>query len=260
MILVGTAGYSYPDWIGPVYPEGIKKGEMLEYYAQEFGFTEINSTYYGMPNKYMMWNLVKKTPDDFQFVVKAHQSMTHKRSAGKDEFAAFKEAIKPLADAGKLGGLLAQFPYSFHRTKANVEYLKWFAGHFAEVPVAVEFRNDKWIGEETFALLAENGLTFTCVDEPDIHGLVKPVVKVTAAMAYVRFHGRNTAKWYDYQESYERYNYLYSENELAEWTPRIRELEAKANKVFVSLNNHYQGQAVRNARMIREMLKEGACR
>ena len=126
--------------------------------------------------------------------------------------------------------------------------------------MAVEFRNDKWISEETFALLAENGLTFTCVDEPDIHGLVKPVATVTAATAYVRFHGRNTAKWYDHQESFERYNYLYSENELAEWTPRIRELEAKANKVFVSLNNHYQGQAVRNARMIREMLKEGACR
>ncbi len=254
MIFVGTSGYSYPDWVGPVYPLGIKKGDMLEHYAQEFGFTEINSTYYGMPNKFMMWNLVKKTPEQFQFVVKTHQSMTHQRSAGKMEYGQFLDAVEPMREAGKLGGVLAQFPFSFHCTKANVEYLKWFAAHFEGLPLAVEFRNDKWVREGTFELLRKQGLGYVCVDEPDIDGLVKPVSVVTGDTGYVRFHGRNAVNWYQHKESYERYNYLYSQAELAEWVPRIKEMELKAKKIFVALNNHYQGQAVVNARMIREQL------
>ncbi len=254
MILIGTAGYSYPDWVGPFYPEGIKKSEMLAYYAREFMFTEVNSTYYAMPNKYMTWNLAQKTPEGFQFVVKTHQSMTHQRSAGQDIYAQFKDSLQPLAEAGKLGGVLAQFPYSFHYTRANLEYLKEMTGYLAGIPAAVEFRNQKWLNDKTFAFLKAQGLAYVCVDEPDIKGLVKPVTAVTAGIGYVRFHGRNAARWYDHKESYERYNYLYSEEELAEWVPRIRELEAKAQKIFVSMNNHYQGQAVRNARMIREKL------
>lgn len=255
MILIGTAGYSYPDWVGPVYPEGTKKSEMLEHYAREFMFTEINSTYYAMPNRYMMWNLVKKTPEGFQFVVKTHQSMTHQRTAGKEVYDQFKESLQPILEADKLGGVLAQFPYSFHYTKANLDYLKWMAGNLEGIPVAVEFRNHKWISEDTFRFLAGEKLAYVCVDEPDVKGLVKPVTAVTTGIGYVRFHGRNAAQWYNHKESYERYNYLYREDELAEWAPRIRELEAKAKKIFVSLNNHYQGQAVRNARMIREMLR-----
>jgi len=217
----------------------------------------VNSSYYALPNKYMMWNLVKKTPEGFQFVVKTHQSMTHRRDAGREVYAQFMEALQPLAEAGKMGGILAQFPFSFHCTKANAAYLKWMAGHFEGIPLAVEFRNQNWLREETFTLLRRLGLAYVSVDEPDVKGLVSPAAVFTAGMGYVRFHGRNAAQWYDHKESYERYNYLYAEEELAEWTPRIRELEAKARKVFVSLNNHYQGQAVRNARMIREMLTSG---
>lgn len=254
MILIGTAGYSYDDWIGPVYPKGTKKGEMLEFYSKEFKFTEINSTYYAMPNKYMVWNLVQKTPEDFQFIVKAHHSMTHKRDAGKKEYEEFLTAINPLMEAGKMGGILAQFPFSYHFTKANVEYLKWFAGHFEGMPVAVEFRNQNWINDISFQILTNAGLSYVCVDEPDIRGLVEPLSRVTAEVGYVRFHGRNADKWYNHKESYERYNYLYSTEELGEWVPKIKEMELKAKKIFVSLNNHYQGQAVRNARMLREML------
>ena len=254
LIHIGTAGYSYPDWVGPVYPEGIKKGEMLEYYAREFGFTEINSTYYGMPNKYMMWNLVKKTPDGFQFIVKAHRSMTHDRSAGQKDYADFMEAVRPLAEAGRLGGVLAQFPFSFHCNRANREYLKWFAGHLGEIPAAIEFRNQEWLSGNTLSFLRDEGLAYVSVDEPDLKGLVRPVAALTSRVGYVRFHGRNSANWYHHKESYERYNYLYSKEELAEWIPKIIKMAEKAEQVFVSLNNHYQGQAVRNARMVREML------
>lgn len=254
MLLIGTAGYSYQDWIGPVYPEGIKKGEMLEHYAREFKFTEVNSSYYSMPNKYMMWNMVKKTPEGFQFVVKTHQSMTHRRDAGKEVYDSFREALLPLIESGRLGGVLAQFPYSFHFNRANIEYIRTMSGHLNGIPVAVEFRNGKWVNDQTFELLRREGLAYVCVDEPDINGLVRPVTTLTSGIGYVRFHGRNADRWYDHRESYERYNYLYSEEELAEWAPRIKELEAKAAKVFVSLNNHYQGQAVKNARMLRQML------
>ncbi len=255
MIFIGTAGYSYRDWIGPFYPEGMKNSEMLAYYAREFMFTEVNSTYYAMPNRYLTGSLVKKTPAGFQFVIKAHQSMTHQRFAGKGEYALFRESLQPIVEAGKLGGVLVQFPYSFHFTTANRDYLKRLAGEMAGLPVAVEFRNQKWINQETFVLLRNEGLAYVCVDEPDLQGLVRPVVAATAGFGYVRFHGRNAARWYDHKESYERYNYLYSEEELAGWVPRLRELEAKTGKIFVSLNNHYQGQAVRNARMIRELLR-----
>lgn len=254
MILVGTAGYSYQDWIGPVYPAGTKKGQMLEHYAREFMFTEVNSTYYAIPNQYMIWNMVQKVPAGFQFVVKAHRSMTHERAADEATYAQFLEALQPLIEAGKLGGILAQFPYSFHYNNAHAEYLRRMAGYFAGMPVAVEFRNQQWINEDTFEILRREGLAYVCVDEPDIRGLVSPVTILTADIGYVRFHGRNAAKWYNHQEAYERYNYLYTAEELAEWTPRIRELAAKTARVFVSLNNHYQGQAVKNARMLREML------
>ncbi|PKM80211.1 MAG: DUF72 domain-containing protein [Firmicutes bacterium HGW-Firmicutes-14] len=255
MIYVGTAGYSYQDWIGPVYPEGTKKGEMLEYYAREFMFTEVNSTYYSMPNKYMMWNLAQKTPEEFRFVVKAHRSMTHERSASKEDYDRFMESLQPLAESDKLGGILVQFPYSFHCSKSNIEYVKWLAGCLEGVPAAVEFRNERWINETTFEALRRAEIGYVCVDEPDIKGLVKPVTILTSGIGYVRFHGRNEVKWYNHKESFERYNYLYSEEELSEWVPRIKQLAAKAERVFVSLNNHYQGQAVRNARMVREMLK-----
>lgn len=255
MILVGTAGYSYDDWKGVVYPEDVEKKEMLPLYAREFLFTEVNSTYYRLPNKYMMYNMQAKTPPDFQFVIKAYKSLTHERSNNAKDFKEFTGALKPLAGAGKLGCVLAQFPQSFRLTGGNVAYLREIGRQFEGFAVSVEFRHREWLREDIFDFLSAQGLGFVCVDEPQLKGLAPPVARVTGPVAYVRFHGRNYEKWWNHRESYERYSYLYSEEELGEWVPKIMNLARQAPKVYISMNNHYRGQAVINARMIRDMLR-----
>lgn len=255
MILVGTAGYSYDDWKGVFYPEKTDKKDMLSLYAVQFSFTEINSTYYRLPNKYMMYHMQAKTPPDFQFVVKAYKSLTHERVDNLQDFQAFTGALAPLAEAGRLGCVLAQFPQSFRLSGANVSYLKELARRLEGFQTVVEFRHREWMREDIFRFLTEQGLGFVCVDEPRLEGLVPPEVRATAPAAYVRFHGRNSAKWYNHRESYERYDYLYSAEELAEWVPRIVGLARDSEIVYVSMNNHYRGQAVVNARMIREMIR-----
>ncbi|MDA8210449.1 MAG: DUF72 domain-containing protein [Clostridia bacterium] len=254
MILVGTAGYSYEDWIGTVYPEGIDKKEMLPFYAKEFSFTEVNSSYYRMPNRFMFYHMQAKTPENFQFVIKAHKSLTHEREDNEKQFTEFKEALKPLVEAQKFGCILAQFPTSFRNRDENRDYLKEFRDRLGDLPLVVEFRHEEWIDENVFELLEEEELGFVCVDEPQFKTLVPPEVRATGKLGYVRFHGRNYKKWWQHKETHERYDYLYSEEELKEWVPKVKKLAAKTEKTFVSMNNHYRGQAVINGRMLREML------
>lgn len=244
MILVGTAGYSYADWIGPVYPRGIDKKEMPTFYAREFSFTEINTSFYRIPNRFMFYHMQVKTPGNFQFVVKAHKSLTHGREENEKEFKEFREALEPLVEAGKFGCVLAQFPTSFRHRDENIDYLKEFRDRMGDLPVVVEFRHEEWIDENVFELLGEEELGFVCVDEPQFKTLVPPTVRATARTGYVRFHGRNYKKWWQHKETHERYDYLYSEEELREWVPRIKKLAANTEKTFVSMNNHYRGQAV----------------
>jgi len=251
MIFVGTAGYSYDDWKGPFYPEKVDKKEMLSFYALHFCFTEVNSTYYRLPNRFMMYNMQAKTPENFHFAIKAYKSLTHERTNNGQDFTAFAEALQPLAESGKLGCVLAQFPQSFRLSGANVAYIKELGVRLAGFDTVVEFRHGEWVREDIFKFLAEQGLGFVCVDEPRLKGLVPPEARATGPVAYVRFHGRNSQKWWNHRESYERYDYLYPEDELA----RIGELARESKKVYVSMNNHYRGQAVTNARMIRDMLR-----
>lgn len=255
MIRIGTSGYSYKDWRGTFYPDNIDKKEMLSYYAREFNFTEVNSTYYKMPNQYMIYNMMRKTPKNFTFVVKAFGGITHKRDNLKRDADIFLNSLIPLIEGKKLGCILAQFPYSFHKTPGNIEYLKRMREAFKDIPVAVEFRTAEWIDDKVFNLMERENLAFVCVDEPQIEGLLPPVAAATADIGYVRFHGRNAAKWYNHSEPYERYNYLYSKEELQEWVPKIRELAARTLMVFIAMNNHFNAQAVINARELLELIK-----
>ncbi|MFZ5645950.1 MAG: DUF72 domain-containing protein [Bacillota bacterium] len=255
MIFVGTAGYSYDDWKGTFYPEKVDKKEMLSLYAGQFKFTEVNSTYYRLPNKYMIYNMQAKTPEDFRFVIKAYKTLTHERKDNQQDIEDFIQALQPLVESGKLGCVLAQFPQSFRLNGDNVTYVKELGRCLGGFPTVVEFRHGEWIRDDIFAFLSEQGLGYVCVDEPLLKGLVPPEARATSSIAYVRFHGRNYEKWWNHRESYERYDYLYSEQELAEWVPRIAGLAQKVENVYVSMNNHYRGQAVTNARMIRDMLR-----
>jgi uncharacterized protein YecE (DUF72 family) len=155
----------------------------------------------------------------------------------------------------KLGCILAQFPYSFHARPENRDYLRRVRELFGDLPVVVELRNRAWISSETFELLRENHLGFCCVDEPRLKGLLPPVAEATAPVAYVRFHGRNAAKWWQHDEAWERYDYTYSDEELEEWVPKIQKLEQRAETTFLFANNHWQGQAVGTARQLKMLLE-----
>ncbi len=249
MLRVGTAGYSYADWVGPFYPEGIKSTEMLDYYSLHFNFVEINSTYYHMPGRKLFEGLDRKTPTDFKFAVKLFGGFTHERNSGQAEAQKFKYSLAPIAQSGKLACLLAQFPYSFHRSEASIDYLKSLKQHFKEHELCIEFRNREWIRKEVFDILKQEGMGFVCVDEPDIRGLINKVTAVTSNVAYLRLHGRNADKWYTGEGS-ERYDYLYSTSELLEWVNRLRELEEGSGVTLVSFNNHPKGKAIENAKIL----------
>lgn len=253
MAYIGTAGYSYKDWIGPFYPESTKDTQMLEYYSMFFSFVEVNSSYYHMPSLKLFESMNKKTPDDFKFSVKLFGGFTHERNIGKIEADKFKYSVKPLAESGKLACLLAQFPYSFHYSMENVEYLSRLREMFCEFEINIEFRNQNWVKNDVFTIMKNENMGFVCVDVPGIKGLIKNVIANTSKVAYLRLHGRNAAKWYAGEGS-ERYDYLYSTGELLEWVNRIHELEAGSGMTFVSFNNHPMGKAIQNAKMLTSLL------
>jgi uncharacterized protein YecE (DUF72 family) len=252
MIRIGTSGFSYKDWIGPVYPPDLPEREHLSFYAREFSTVELNVTYYRIPERYTVQGWARKTPDDFLFSVKAFGGLTHERES--PDFAGFVTALQPLIAAGKLGCVLAQFPNSFHPIPENRDYLRRLREGFGDLPVVVEFRHAAWVNQPTFELLKELNLGFCSVDEPRLRGLMPPVAVATGPVAYVRFHGRNAAKWYDHKEAWERYNYTYRPEELREWVPRLRQLDAEAPLTLVYFNNHFGGQAVKGARDLGQLL------
>lgn len=254
-VYVGTAGFSYNDWKGNFYPVSIAQQDMLSYYSSNFPVVEINSTYYAIPSPERVFQMAKRTPVDFQFTVKANKAMTHEIEID-DVFEKFRSALRPLEDHGKLGCILFQFPWGFKKNRENCNYLEFIARRFEGIDKVVEFRNDSWETDDTFDLLRDLGLGYCCVDEPRLRGLVSTRVEVTTQVGYVRFHGRNYETWWDKgREPWERYNYLYSEEELSQWASDVSKMAEETERVYVIFNNHYKGQAPANARMFEGMLK-----
>lgn len=255
MIYLGTSGWSFKDW-QEFYPPGIPQGQMLNYYAQRFRTVEINSTYYRLPHPRVMAQIEKKTPDGFRFTVKLPGDVTHRQTRDHAIFESFLRVLQPLEDSGKFYGALAQFPFGFHNTEENRDYLAFLRGAFPDRPVYVEFRQESWAVEQTFDLLRDLGLGFCSADEPRLEGLFPPLVRVVGQVGYVRLHGRNARDWWQGDRS-GRYNYLYSEEELKEWEVKIRELAAQTTDTFVFFNNCHAGRAAQNAKRMSELLQLG---
>lgn len=256
MIRLGTSGWSYDDWVGPVYPAGLPKGGWLPFLADQVDTLEVNATYYRLPASRMVQGWVDRTPPDFVFSVKAHRSLTHERQA--PDFDAFRSAVGPLIEHEKLACILAQFPYSFHATQANADYLKRVRDGFENLPVVIEFRNREWVQPATFELLRSLQLGYCAVDEPRFDNLIPPVAEATGPVGYVRFHGRNAEKWWQHDEAWERYDYTYSEPELEEWVPKLKQLDSATDVTLVYANNHYRGQALETVRTLRSLLGQQA--
>jgi uncharacterized protein YecE (DUF72 family) len=254
-VWVGTSGFSFPDWAGTFYPQDLPKSEWLPYYAGRFSALELNSSYYRIPSAKTMTHLCERTPPGFLFMVKANKKTTHQR-ADAEVAEEFRACLQPLIEAGRLRGVLAQFPWSFRNTEENRDYLVSIAERTSDVQWFAEFRRRDWIVPLVGNLLRERRIGFVSVDEPQISDMVPPVAKFTVPVAYVRFHGRNAEAWWGRgtDQARDRYDYLYSEEELRLWTGKIERLRGKVKEIFLFFNNCHDGQAAENAVLMRDLL------
>lgn len=250
-IRVGPAGWSYSDWEGVVYPAHKPRGfHEAEYIAQFFDSIEINTSFYQPLRPEMSRGWVGKIEHNknFKFTAKMFRLFTHERDASRQDEKVFKQGLAPLADAGRLGAVLLQFPWSFRNTKENHEYLSGLFVQFMEYPLVLEVRHSSWNRPEIFEWLAETGVGFCNIDQPVIGRSVAPSERATASVGYVRLHGRNYEHWFDSGDRpEERYNYLYSLQELEPWAQRIKNIAQLAAVTYVITNNHFGGKAIANA-------------
>jgi uncharacterized protein YecE (DUF72 family) len=273
-IFIGTAGFSYKDWEGTVYPKDLKKRKIhpLEYLAQFFDCCEINTSFYGhiKPETGKQWAaMVSAVNPRFLFTAKLNQAFTHSplaviqstsaetiRPLPEDETLA-KAGLDSVANAGRLGALLVQFPISFKNTPENQAYLEQLIQRFSQYPLVVEVRHATWNVPALFSRLAEQGVGFANIDQPILGRAIHPTDHVTSHVGYVRLHGRNYKNWFDSERRNDRYDYLYTRPELEGWVERIKTVDASAAKTFVITNNHPDGKAAVSALEIAHMLSGG---
>lgn len=257
---IGTAGWSYKDWEGIVYPHKKPSGfHGLSFLAAYINIVEVNSTFYRPPVLKIALSWVKRVEPhpDFVFAIKLHQKFTHKdRQFSQKDVDEFKFGIEPIWANKRLAAILLQFPWSFAFTSKNQSYLNRLFKAFENYPLALEVRNGSWDHEDFFALLQDYGIGFCNIDQPIINNSIRPsAISTNADFAYVRLHGRNYANWFKKDAGRDaRYNYLYADEELDEWITRIKELGKKSDKIYVVSNNHYQGQALANALQLKNKI------
>jgi len=242
-IYVGTSGYDYPHWIGVFYPQNLPKGKRFHFYVRHFRTVEVNYTFYHFPSERTAERWAELAPEGFVFSVKAHRTFTHRKKLGSSE-ESLREFLGRLAPlCGKLGPILFQLPPNL---RPDVDRLRSFLDRLpGGFKYAMEFRDDRWLEEETLSLLREFGVAYCIVSAPGLRRLLE----VTAPFAYVRLHG--TEAWYAYR---------YTDEELRWWAEVINELGDRAEDVFVYFNNDYRGYAVENALTLMAFLKELGCR
>lgn len=264
---IGTSGWSYPTgegtWKGFFYPAGTKNE--LEFYSQFFNTVEVNSSFYRPPAAGYVHNWAHRVPDNFRFSVKLWQKFTHpkmfKESTGEDATIAaadvdtFRQSLDPLAAAGKLGVLLAQFPPSFKNDERSRRTIDAIANAFREYPLAVELRHRSWSDDDsTTGFLRERNIAWADIDEPKFDTSISADIPVTADLAYFRFHGRNAREWWT-GNAETRYRYLYNAEEIAELAARIRSRQDKVKVMYAFFNNHWQAYAPRNATGLKKALQ-----
>lgn len=259
-IRVGPAGWSYPDWEKVVYPPHGSKFDPLAYLASFFDTIEINSPFYRIPPPTHAKSWVRRIQDnaDFRFTTKVFRGFTHEQAPySEDDVTAFRNYLDPLMEAGRLGAILLQFPWSFKNTPESRQKLTALFEAFAPYPKSLEVRHATFQTEDFFAFLEEHDTSWVNVDQPLFHDSVHPSDTVTGPVAYARLHGRNYEKWFAHGESWERYNYLYSKEELQPWVDRI-ETMAREKDTYVITNNHFRGQAILNAGDLKAALGQDA--
>jgi uncharacterized protein YecE (DUF72 family) len=288
---IGTSGWSYPSgqgtWNGLFYPATRSKRantagfDELRFYADRFDTVEVNSTFYGQPREDITRGWAARTPAHFAFSLKLYQKFTHpkmfkeaalKSAPGSEgtlldllaqvtqsDVDDFRSGIEPIAKAGRLGALLAQFPPSFTSTPASRDYLGRLLRLFTGYPVAVELRHSSWSDAfgETLQILNGFGAAWAQIDEPKFRFSIRQnALPNVTGFYYMRLHGRNAAQWWRHEKSEDRYNYLYSSDELKDFGETAVAAKALVKKAYLYTNNHFSAQSVVNAVMLKAQLGE----
>jgi uncharacterized protein YecE (DUF72 family) len=280
-IRIGTSGWSYPagkgTWNGIFYPvpsgrrpRGAPKFDDLAFYAEHFDTVEINSTFYGVPAVKTTRAWAERTPPGFEFSLKLFQKFTHPEmfqkatgadpwDLGRKDVDEFRKAMEPLAEAGKLGALLAQFPASFKNEPDSRGYLEWLLEQFRDYQLAVELRHRGWSDEpvETLQMLDAFGAAWAQIDEPKFRFSIRQnLLPNVRTFYYLRLHGRNAAQWWSHEKSEDRYNYLYSADELKPFADAAEAASRSVKKAYLYTNNHFSAKSVANAAILKHELRQ----
>ena len=265
---IGTAGWQYKDWNEKFYPSKLKQ-IALQFYAEYFDTVEINSSFYGhiKPKIAEGWcKLVAEVNPDFVFTAKLNRAFTHSPVAvieptsassikpGNNDEAEAKAGLDVLAAKRRLGALLLQFPISFKNIDENRDYLSQLAARFSEYPLVVEVRHSTWDDPAVLHSFARMGIGFCNIDQPLLGKALAPSQIALGRVGYVRLHGRNYQQWFTHDRPHDRYNYLYSADELASWARRIEHVSQRTETTFVISNNHFESKAAVNSLQLKSML------
>lgn len=256
---IGTAGWSYRDWNGVVYPANRPRGfHELEYLSEFLPLLEINTTFYRPlgPEVARVWVRKLARRPGFRFTAKLFRGFTHEGSLDRATVQRFRDGLEPLVEAGLFGCLLMQFPHSFRMTTDNLRRVLRLAGTFSHYPTAAEFRHSSWDAPEALSALADRGVAFCNIDQPRLNRCLPPTAHVTSSIGYVRLHGRNYHEWFNFDDDARRsgpnaaaarYDYLYSIEQLGKWRERVESVAQRTAETYVVMNNHFLGQAAVNA-------------
>lgn len=266
---IGTAGWSYKDWVPNFYSKNQSGGfDWLQFYSEYFNCVEVNSTYYTYISPKVLDGWIKKveSTNDFVFHIKLHQDFTHKRKFDELNIKAVRYNLDQLRKSERLGGLLIQFPYSYSFDGNSIQHIQKLRDIFSDVSCFVEVRHQSWKNNRALEFFKENDLTLCTIDQPQIGQAIEFDPIITNDKAYIRFHGRNAEAWkkslanfgkpQTYEEQSSRYSYLYSPGELVEIEQKVKSIQHKVKEVNVIMNNHPQGDAVANAFELIHLLEE----
>ena len=253
MILVGTSGFQYRDWVPVFYPINLDPGSWLRYYSQQFDCCELGFTYYRIPEAVTIQQIIEQTRESLPFVFRVPFRLLEEYPGHSDLARRFTGSLWPLKNTGQLAGVLAQFPPKFEFIRDNYERLCLLRDALEGIPLIAEFGCSDWHSLGAVKHLASAHIAFACVDA-GTSLKERAHFYATAEVSYVRFQGRNQSRWLKGDGS-AQHDYLYSRAELAAVIPELRRLERESERVLVFMNNPWRGQAIINARMLMEQLK-----
>jgi uncharacterized protein YecE (DUF72 family) len=265
-VRIGTCSWADEGLVKHWYPRGVSSAEArLRYYADRFDVVEVDSPFYALPAPEVTAKWAERTPPNFVFHVKASGEMTgHRESELEPAFGDFREALAPLEASGKMRGVLLQYHPRFKKSREALDELARVRELLEPLVPLIEFRHRSWVTEEelpdTLRFLERHGLAFVSLDSPPTRAtnVVPTIAAVTHPVAYVRFHGRNWRTWNirDAKSSADRFDHMYTEEELAEWVEPMERLSDEAQEVYALMNNNRDDFAPRSAKILRNLLLE----